>query len=335
MENNTAQQWFKGLDSIRFICAFIVLLSHVFTHPNYENSLDTEFAKSIALILKISFNGTAAVIVFFILSGFIIHSTSKTQVLDIKKFYSRRFVRILAPLLVVFLFGYKFGHPEKAVLWSLICELVYYFLYPFMLKINLPWRIKFLISFIISLLTIVLFAFNDIRLLLLQSPIGYHGYYWQIGPLFTWLIGLPCWLLGVIIAENIQKTIHVHTKRLYFLRILVFVFSVLLNFLKTEYLVSFIISMNFFALLCYYWLRTEIIYFKDKKPFYFLEFLGKSSYSLYILHPLVIMIMSQFISFDNKNAILIILITIFISHIFYLFIEKPSHQLAKRIAFTL
>jgi len=330
MANNVI--WLKGLDTIRFICALIVLLSHVFTHPNYEKSLNSDFAKSLAQLLKVSFNGTAAVIVFFILSGFLIHFTSKTQVIDIKKFYLRRFVRILAPLFVVYLLGYKYGHPEKAILWSLICELFYYFLYPFMLGIKQSWNIKFWFSFVVSFLTIISFAFSDIHSLILQSRTDYHGYYWQLGPLFTWIIGLPCWLLGVLIAENINKKMQVQPKKLFFLRVLVFLTAVLLNFLKIEYLLSFILSMNFFALLSYYWLRLEIIYFRNKTPIYLLELLGKSSYSLYIIHPLVIVIISQFLSLDNKNAILIIVITITLSHIFYLLIEKPAHNLAKRFA---
>lgn len=332
MENNKAQQWFKGLDTIRFICALVVLLSHVFTHPDYEKSLNSDFAKSLAQLLKVAFNGTAAVIVFFILSGFLIHFTSKSQVLDIKKFYVRRFVRILAPLFIVYLLGYKYGHPEKAVLWSLICELFYYFLYPLMSVIKQSWYIKFIFSFALSLLTIISFAFSDIHSLISQSPTGYHSYYWQLGPFFTWVIGLPCWLLGVLIAENINKKMRVQPKRLFFLRILVFFTSVLLNFLKEEYFLSFIISMNFFALLSYYWLRLEIIYFKNTPPFYPPELLGKSSYSLYIIHPLVIMIMSHFFLFDNKNLIIIIAITITLAHIFYLLIEKPAHNLAKRLA---
>ncbi|MBB4107789.1 acyltransferase family protein [Pedobacter zeae] len=335
MLESKAQAWFKGLDTIRFICALIVLLSHVFTHPNYEKSLNSDFTRSLAELLRVSFNGTAAVIIFFIISGFLIHSTSKNQVLDIKKFYARRFVRILAPLFIVYLLGYKYNHPEKAVLWSLICELFYYFLYPFMLVIKQSWDIKFIFSFVVSLITISFFAFSDIHALISQSPIGYHGYYWQLGPLFTWIIGLPCWLLGVLIAENINKKVRVQSKRIFFLRILVFLTAVLFNFLKIEYLLSFIISMNFFALLSYYWLRLEIIYFRNKTPFRPLELLGKSSYSLYIIHPLVIVIMSQLLSFDNRNVIPIVVITVTLSHIFYLLIEKPAHNLAKRFAIWL
>ncbi|MGM9477274.1 acyltransferase family protein [Pedobacter sp. GSP4] len=324
-------QWLKGLDSLRFILALVVLLSHIFTHPDFQLVPNTEISSIIYTFIRLISNGTAAVIGFFILSGFIIHYTSKLQVTQLKKFYARRFIRILGPLAVVFLLGYRFGHPEKGVVWSLLCELIFYALYPFTQKIKLNWNSKLLISFLGSLIAIYFFAYHDILAMVNQSANHYHGYYWQAGPLYTWIIGLPCWLFGVKIAEDIHSDNQTSFKVVYLYRISVLICSVLLHFLKEEYFVSYILSMNFFAILSYYWLKNEIIYSKYNKTMRFMEQLGKSSYSLYIFHPLIILLIHKLIQINNLTSMLMVITAIILSYIFYLLIEKPFHHFARFI----
>lgn len=321
--------WLNGLDSLRFILALTVLVSHVFTHPDFQLKSKTGLNGFVYTFVKLVSNGTAAVIGFFIISGFIIHYSSKVQITHLKQFYARRFIRILGPLTVVFLLGYRFGHPEKGVVWSLLCELIFYTLYPFILRINLRWNTKLVISFIISFIAVYLFAYHDILAMLNQSANQYHGYYWQAGPRYTWIIGLPCWLLGVKIAEDIHSDDQTSVKIVFLYRVTVLICSVVLYILKEEYFVSYIISMNFFSILCYCWLKNEIIYSRYKNKMGFTEQLGKSSYSLYIFHPLVILIINTYLSINNLTSIIIIISTIILSYIFYLLVEKPFHHFAR------
>src|SRR5579862_5686862 len=133
---DTKTRWFYGVDSIRFVLAFIVMLSH------FDNVYADALKHSPNILLQYAgfflanaFDGIAAVIAFFIISGFVIHYPNKNGIPDLKEFLIRRFLRILIPLSFVLIIGNWFNHPEKTVVWSLSCELIYYGLYPFLSKI--------------------------------------------------------------------------------------------------------------------------------------------------------------------------------------------------------
>src|SRR5258707_15737076 len=131
MKNNQGAKWFYGVNSIRFVLAFKVLLSHsnIIYATVLKHSPHLPF-RYIGVFLANAFDGTSAVIAFFIISGFVIHYPSKNGVNNVLQFWVRRFLRILIPLTVIIAAGAAFGHPEKTVTWSLFCELIYYALYP-------------------------------------------------------------------------------------------------------------------------------------------------------------------------------------------------------------
>ena len=324
--------WVKGVNSLRFILALIVLLSH------FENPLINEFKGSPFLFIKIVgsiigilFNGVAAVIAFFIISGFVIHQSSKKKDIEWKSFMAKRYLRILLPLAVVCLLGNNFNHPEKDILWSLICELIYYTLYPIFRKMDLSWKRLFSLSFALSGIIIITFGYHDLLAFFRQSNIDYHGHYWQFGISTTWIIGLPCWLLGVLISEKENFQVYISTKKIVTYRIVVFAISVVLNYLNFHGHLSYLISMNFFAIILYYWIQNEIAYYKTHKPVSILEKLGKFSYSIYILHPVCYAFIAQKLNLSFVNYLITISITILFCYIFYLIIERPAHLLSKKI----
>jgi peptidoglycan/LPS O-acetylase OafA/YrhL len=330
----TKQQakWFYGVDSIRFILAFVVMLSHF--DNVYAWSLKTSAllpVKIFAAFLANAFDGTSAVIAFFIISGFVIHYPCKNGITNVWQFWVRRFVRILIPLLVIILAGSPFDHPEKTVTWSLYCELIYYAIYPLLLKINYSWQTKFIAAWILAAAFIGVGAYHDIFSLVTQTNTKYHGYYWQFGPLLTWIIGLPCWLLGVLIAERIdqQKPVVFSTVVVY--RLVIFGISVCCSVAKFHLHLSYIISMNIFALLLYRWLRAEIVYYRNRPANATLEKMGKFSYSLYLCHPLVFLLLKQWMPVDVLTYPLLVLLTVVAAYLFYKGVERPSHQLAQRI----
>ena len=329
---NANKKWFKGVDSIRFILALIVVLSH-FDDP-FINILTHSANKLIqlsGLFLANAFDGTAAVIAFFVISGFVIHYPNKNGIKDLKTFWIRRFLRIFIPLIVVFLIGIKFNHPDKAVIWSLICELIYYALYPLLSVIKIKWLYKFIAAYIVALVVIVIGAHNDVSSFFKQTDVHYHSYYWQLGIYITWLVGLPVWLLGVLIAEHIDKLETISFSKVLLYRISIFTLSCFLIIGRSYLYLSYILSMNVFALLIYKWLQAEIVYFKTRQPNALLEKMGKFSYSLYLCHPIIYLLLSIWIT---KNAVtypLFIALTIVISYLFYIAVEKPSHLLAVRL----
>jgi peptidoglycan/LPS O-acetylase OafA/YrhL len=327
------KKWFKGIDSLRFILALIVLLSH-FKDPFSAQliSSPSHMVRILGYFLDNAFDGTAAVIAFFIISGFVIHYPNKSGIVNVKKFWIRRFVRIFVPLIIVYLIGIKFGHPDKAVVWSLICELAYYAIYPFMVKIKLSWFYKFLIAYAVAAILIIIGAHNDVASLFKQADSKYHGYYWQLGSFLTWIVGLPVWLLGVLLAEHIDRLQTINFSKVLLYRIGVIVLSCFFTIAKVYLFTSYIISMNLLAILIYKWLQAETVYFKHRQPLPWLEKMGKFSYSLYLCHPIIYMVLGFWLSNTFITYPIFIAATIFISWLFYLGVERPAHLLAIRIA---
>ena len=330
--NTTSKKWFEGINSIRFILAVIVILSH-FDDPfiaELKNS-SLPIYHTAGVLLANLFDGTAAVLAFFIISGFVIHYPNKNGIKDLKRFWTRRLIRIFIPLIIIFFIGIKFGHPEKAVVWSLICELAYYIIYPFIAAVPIKWLGKVVIAFIITFVLILIKGQNDILSLLKQSDLGYHSYYWQTGPFLTWVIGLPVWLMGVLLAENIDKLRNTTFNKLLFLRISVFIYSCVLTYGRSKLYISYLLSMNFFAIWIYLWIQAEIVYFRNRKASALLEKAGKFSYSLYLCHPLLYLLLSFWLNKTEANYPIFILLTFILSYGYYLAIEKPSHLLAERL----
>jgi len=326
--------WIEGINSLRFVLALIVLLSH-FENPVVK---DLKSANHIlynlsASVIEILFNGVAAVITFFIISGYVIHQSSKTRDISWKNFLVSRYLRILLPLIFIYFLGYKYNHPEKGILWSLICELVYYTLYPFFRKYKLNWRKLFTISFIISIVVIVIFGYHDILAFYKQTSLNYQGHYWQFGIFVTWILGLPCWILGVLISEKGDIIMSVSKTKIIIYRLIIFTISIVLNYLTFHAHLSYLLYMNFFAFFLYKWIQNEIAYFRDHKPILLLEKLGYTSYSMYILHPLCYTFLFQMLSLTFLNYLFAIFVCILLSILFYKLIERPSHILSKNFKY--
>ena len=130
--------WVKGLDSLRFILAFIVLLSH---YPNpyviYLKSLNNFILNYLGSIVDSGFCGVGAVIAFFVLSGFVIHLPNTKEFKNVYSYFTRRYIRIGAPLLIIGLLSLRLNCFEAIPIWSLYCEIIYYTIYPL-----LYWVVK-------------------------------------------------------------------------------------------------------------------------------------------------------------------------------------------------
>ncbi|GGH15233.1 acyltransferase family protein [Mucilaginibacter phyllosphaerae] len=332
MQQQRPQKWFYGVDSIRFILALVVMLSHF--DNVYAVALKSSAllpVKTAGVFLANAFDGTSAVVAFFIISGFVIHYPSKKGIANVPQFWVRRFLRILIPLVIIIIAGAWFGHPEQTVTWSLFCELIYYAIYPALLKIRISWKTKFTAAWVMAAVFIAIGAYSDVRAFIHQTNTNYHGYYWQFGNYLTWIVGLPCWLLGVLIAEHIDEPRLVNTRTVILYRLGVFAISCFCCFAKFHLHLSYILSMNVFALLLYKWIQTEIVYYKSQQPISGLEKMGKFSYSLYLCHPIIFLLLKRVIIFNGFTYPLFIGLTILAAYLFYLLIERPAHRLARSI----
>ena len=327
----------KGLDTLRFICALIVVFGH-FGFPFVEAIFlnNNGYFRLIGTAISLVFNGPAAVIVFFIISGFCINYplTERNQKLNLYTFYIRRLTRIILPaafsVFLYILLKVELKPPLYGTLWSILCEIIYYILYPFFfyLRKRVSWGVIsipfFILAFILPLLN------KDLML-------SGNNSYVSLGYL-TWLIGLPCWLLGCWLSENYHRFSYLGVKRIWLVRLFVIFFIFILRVIKFHVFNIFAgncYTLNFFSLLAVVWVGYEIAYFQKHNPPKSLESFGKWSYSLYLMHPLalsLIILSNKLFTIRIDYQFFLLLTSIIISYIFYILVENPSHKFSKYLS---
>jgi peptidoglycan/LPS O-acetylase OafA/YrhL len=319
-----------GLDSIRFLMALIVLLSHLGPVPLLLNNTGgVEWFINSAL--KVIFNGPAAVIVFFVISGFCIHYPFRTGLpVSLGNFYKRRYLRVVLPMMVALLFAFVMRVPyagfEESILWSLFCEEIYYAIYPLLLAgkkhFGASWDLVIGISFLFSLLVVLI------------NPAA--GSYASYGVWLTWLMAFPCWLIGCKLAESsdiVLTQMPASRSRIWAWRVAIWALSVLCLVLRFHSPIGFPWTLNIFSILVFFWLRSELAYLQKNSPLRLFEWAGTWSYSIYLMHiPLLACIAHVVPTSVNPVVIWVLELALALGgcYVFYLAIEKPSHTLARR-----
>ena len=322
-----------GIDSLRFVCAFVVLLGHFsLSGERLNGNLENGITRIAIGIWNCLFNGPAAVIVFFVVSGLCIHFPYRSgrPVMPLP-FYSRRFLRIIPPALffigILKLILKDDSSIQETVLWSVLCEAVYYLIYPllFAIRKRSSWALMIGVSYACAAIGIVT------HLSALQS--SSHSYT-ALG-FATWIVGLPCWLLGCWLAENYQRFAVLGPAQIWIIRAAIFSISVVLRLAKFHIVSAFgsnCILLDPFAILVCAWVGLEIVYAQKHAPSSILESAGRWSYSLYLVHPLVIPLLAltgiATLGWYPKVHLLLLLVALGASYLFYLAVESPSHRLA-------
>ncbi len=309
--------YYPTLDGLRFLCAAWVVLSHFF--PSYY-ALPDNFAV----------NGYWAVAIFFVISGLCIHAPYVTHInLDIPKFYKARFIRIIPPIAIAIPISTEILHNFPlllGILWSLYCEIIYYALYPIILLILRKYsHIKIILA--------SYYAF--ILMTIIRDWLGPNPYEtFILAPLF----GLPLWLLGCLLAEALIKKdgrlqYLENFKVLIGLRVLIIVIGLLLGLSDLFKQVSSILTMCLLGPVIFYWLYSELTQVAYSKLLLHLAKFGKGSYSLYLTHSLAIplAVYSGLLAAAHVNWFLYIVAVTVFTTMFYFVIEKPSHQLSKKL----
>jgi peptidoglycan/LPS O-acetylase OafA/YrhL len=315
----------KGLDQLRFIMAIIVVIGHG-ALPVFENNI-------IRGIFGNAFVGIAAVMVFFMLSGFVIHYPYATGVKKIKigEFYLKRLLRIIIPAVIAIIIYHYTLNLFMGVIWSLICEAIYYLLYPLILKFIKKLDLIIFLSFVCSYIGTISFS-------LLSGD--YNGDFHRLGYFGTWIIGFPMWLLGVklstlyIIFRN--EGLKISFRRITISRIGVLFLSSLSSVLRFHFDIAYGYTLPIFSIFVYFWLKNELIFYLNKEENKVLVYGGKISYSIYLMHYLIMFFFLHFLNIKMLSVgysaalVLVILLT---SWIFYLAVEKPSHIFTRSIKF--
>jgi peptidoglycan/LPS O-acetylase OafA/YrhL len=323
------------LDALRFVLALWVTIGHYKVFPLFQG-VDT--ATSLGRFLTRGWDtvvfGTPAVIVFFVISGFCIHLPFRgDKKLQVGRYYLRRYTRILIPvagaLIVYRLAGDKlrfWGEHSilwESPLWSLACEEIYYAAYPVLRILRNKWGWLAILggSFAAS----VGVAATHIH------SVSWHDF----GPVGTSLILLPVWLLGCLLAEQSDSLgVMSSTRRIWAGRFGIWLASWCVEMLHFKAGVPYTQTISLFGVLAYFWVKNEIAYGREHAPNKLFVAAGAWSYSLYLVHAEGLGVIWR-LGVPNLGYILEWFLSVCsalgTAYVFYLLVEKPSHQLARKI----
>jgi peptidoglycan/LPS O-acetylase OafA/YrhL len=202
-----------------------------------------------------------------------------------------------------------------------------------LIRIRVSWGVKLTAAFILSFVLILAKGGNELFSFIHQRNLNYSGAYWQFGDLLTWIVGLPVWLLGVCLADQVGSYKKAPSAPwTWAFRLAALCAGIVFDVLKFHFFVSYIFSMNIFALFLFFWLRNEIVYYRHRQPAALLEYSGKFSYSLYLCHNVSAHFITMILPLTLYSYLPIVALTIFSAYLFYLVVERPSHLLSRKLA---
>lgn len=367
---NSKAVYFPGLNTIRFIAAFIVVLSHVELFKKY---MGLPNAKNVAVLLLM---GRLGVVLFFVLSGFLITyllllEKKQFDHIDIKKFYIRRILRIwplyyllliLSLFILPYIPGLEVPHclktseitipvilmcifflPNLAIsvyppitffgqAWSVGVEEQFYLVWPFLIKTfkNVAF-ILFSIVAIYLVIRIVLFP-------VIKFKLHYWNSNMQILKLFWDDLLIDTMAIGGLFSYMYFKQ-HVILKFFYHPITQIVSYYLLIYFFSTGKNIPFIKS-EFFALLFGILIlnvATNKMFFTKWFNLPLLDYLGKISYGIYMYHCICIVItIKLMLKFNFFNNVALYIISIFSSVVLaalsYEYVEKYFLTLKNKFA---
>ncbi len=355
---------FRGLNGLRAIAALSVLFSHTTMGLSSFGLNSHIFGSYPDGNPKATLLAGFGVTIFFALSGFLITylllEEKRTKEINIKNFYIRRILRIwplyylyfILSILTLILFDLPFEKPSILFYiflsanipfifggainflehyWSLGVEEQFYSFWPWVIKKS---------KSILKTTTIICLS-----LILLKCVLRFIDIYQSQGN-FSWLYEtlhttrFHCMLIGAIGA------ILYFQKNILFLRItnnliaqslsLFIIFLVAINkfhiisFLDNE----FISVVTVFLIIGQIQMTNRIVNLETS----FFDFVGKISYGIYVIHPLILFYLSKLIILSDKTAIFNYLLvyfsvfttTIILAYLSYEFFEKRFLSLKEK-----
>jgi peptidoglycan/LPS O-acetylase OafA/YrhL len=241
----------ERLDSVRFLAALWVAISH--DAVPLKSLTNEPAARMMLSILTSSFNGVAAVMVFFIVSGLCIHLPyTGGRTVPVLPFLVRRYLRVGLPLLAILAIAHTVGQRSEinlaGVTWSVYAELFYYSLYPMMFWLAKRFGWIPLIGSALLLAAAVVIKNWGAPLI---SNLGWMAWVW----------GLPIWLSGCLLADYLRtRPAPILPGEIWVWRAAAWGFSVLCLYLAVHspIRIGHPISMLMFSLLAWGWLLKEL-----------------------------------------------------------------------------
>lgn len=339
---------FSGLNGIRALAAISVLVSHTLSDLSYFGL--NHLGKSYNM-------ASLGVTIFFTLSGFLItflllkeKDKSLSDKINIKHFYIRRVLRIwplyflylFLCLIVYFIYNVEYKYetifyyvfllaniplilsqtlPYLGHFWSIAVEEQFYLFWPWIAKINRSRLLK-----------------NTIILLIILLVIKYFFYFLDI----TYQISMPltaitttrfyCMIIGCIagILFYSESKIIDYLSSIYFSIFcwLILFLAMINKFNISSSLVDHeIISIVTVSIILTQIKRENHLIDLDSKVF---DFLGKISYGIYVYHPLILFLFTQYIGKFTEDIwynymfvfVAVFMLVIFVSYLSYNFFES-------------
>jgi len=363
--------YFDNLDGLRAIAALSVVFYHITHWFHFPN---TSFFEGLKLVLSFGDSGgSLGVCFFFILSGFLITyllfmEQEKNTVIHIPFFYLRRVLRIwplyyltifigfvIYPLILSMqgithnenasvvlytLFAVNFDHiyngdPTSGILgvqWSVAIEEQFYLIWPL---VFFYFSKKKYFPFLLVLVILVS------ELFFLKSTTWQIGYYHLIGNFrylaFGGLLGYLCYFKKNQITALFNKTTPLVHAIIYIICLLLLFFQKKMNDSLPYYsYLSHLLPFLFFGYVIVEQNFSSQSFFKIGK-FASLNWLGKISYGLYLIHMVAIyLVFALFkhidLGFFGMEILATIGLTILLSYLSYTYFE--SYFLSLKSRFT-
>ncbi|BFG78742.1 hypothetical protein PTKU46_67750 [Paraburkholderia terrae] len=351
------------IDGIRFLAAFWVLMYH-FKPPVFKELLPHRLSFLGGALWSGStalFAGPAAVIVFFVISGYCIHAAyHKDVALKPVNYYASRFIRIGLPLVVLLCVVQPLPSGQnylESVLWSLYCEMVYYAVYPLLRP-----RFHYIGEMIVGCVLMAAAMVACVRLF--GHPVCHSCVYETYRVPGTALLYAAGWISGCLIAETQRNAAQFQIRGAYspltramrhgldactrllanhlvVLRTVVVAAGAAVMILLSESnlkpamlpLITPDITLPVFQILAAIWIATETATPSQSRSWTVLAACGAWSYSLYLCHKTALALL-EMTTFDETSRyawFIEVALAFAISYAFYRIIEKPSHVISQRL----
>lgn len=349
-----------GLNGIRALAAIGVLLSHANVAISSLNKEWSLFGLDKESNVKGWVLAEHGVTMFFVLSGFLItflllKEKEKINTIHVKSFYMRRILRIwplyylyfFLNLFLMWFFSYKLEFSivsfylffaanipfifNKALLnldhfWSIGVEEQFYLFWPWLFKKtekNLV-TILIIIASLLALFRIFIWYYKPFSVLALFSVVN----------------RFDCMILGGLVAIFYVKRNHyfmlvINNKWSQFFALLVFLLLFINKFWFFNSIIEIFVVAIATAIIIIGQIEKEnrLVNFNNRV----MDYLGKLSYGIYVIHPLVIFLVVNYIKLENETHLnpvfyflVIILITVGVAHFSYKYFEFPFLKLKNR-----
>ncbi|RDC64108.1 acyltransferase family protein [Adhaeribacter pallidiroseus] len=345
-----------GLNGIRAIAAIAVVLSHINLELRIFNLPPVKY-------LDLAGHG---VTMFFALSGFLItyllmHEKQIDEI-DIKKFYLRRVLRIW-PLYLLYLFvalfvSYQFNILQRLSLFPLAYYVFFTANIPFILGDVLPfnahlwsigveeqfylfwpWIIKKTNKNTLNVLIVFIFIY-----LLLKLLCRFIEYQWgnQYPYLATQVMRFDCMAIGGVGALLFYKNNKTFKRIVYLKAVQILAWVVILLLAFNKFHVVSIIDPEIISVI-----TVIIIVNVSNNPrtlihldYTIFNFLGKISYGIYVIHPLVIYLYAKILNIINIHSYIkfvlvytgVLSFTIWLAYLSFTFFEKKFINLKDKFS---